>query len=254
MSGFTVAGHADPVPALLLANLKQAQQGTAAPEYFIVFQPPSAFHADIWSAALGVPVRVEAETFWDVPGDSEPALNLLQGAFAPAGEIKQHLKPWIPAAAMLALWLLGTIVFDGIEWWRLHRQQSELTREMAALLLSAFPDIKNPDYEPMRQMQTNMERLQARGGMRPHDMLPLLARTARAWQTVPGAKLKNLRYNERSLTLEATFPNTQTVETFRGTLQSSGVQVEVLASTARASEVEARLRVKPNATATSTKP
>lgn len=252
-SGFTYMCSIDEPPALLTANLKQAQQDHPALEYLIVFQPPAGFRADAWGATLGVPVRVEPQAFWDVPGDSEPALNLLQGEFAPAGELRKRLRPWLPATVMLTLWFVGTVTFDTVEWLRLHRMHTEYAREMNSLLLATFPETKTI-LDPVKQMQLGLETLQARSGLRAHDMLPLLARASRAWQTEPRARLRTLRYSERSLTLEVLAPDARAIEGFQRALHANGLQADILATTPRAGEIEGRLRIQASAAVSSAKP
>lgn len=241
--GFTCPASVETPPTLLATTLRQQGSGARVAEYLIVFKPPPAFSADAWSTALGVPVRVEAGSIWDVPGDSEPAINLLQGEFAPAGEMGKQLRPWIPAAAMLALWLVGTIAFDLVDWWRLHRQHDANTTEMTALLMSAFPETKTV-LDPYQQMQRNLEALQARSGARPHDLLALLSNAARVWQTEPQIRLRALQYGERSLTLDVTLPDTAALERLRQTLQASGLQTDLVSHSARSNEVEAKLRIR----------
>lgn len=124
---------------------------------------------------------------------------------------------------------------------------------MNSLLLSAFPETKTI-LDPAQQMQRALDALQARGGMRAHDMLPLLTRTARAWQTAPGARLRGLRYNDRSLAVDVMVADASALDRFRQALQSNGLQTDVLASTPRASEIEGRLRVQAPAAVSSAKP
>jgi general secretion pathway protein L len=254
VSGFTCPAAIEQPPPLLVGNLQDAKQRAAAPEYFIVFKPPATFRADAWSAALAVPVRVEPSSLWDTPGDTLPALNLLQGDFATRSDTRQQLRPLLPAALMLGLWILGTLAFDTIEWWQLKQRHNAITREMASLLQGAFPEIKNPDYEPMKQMQGNLERLQARSGMRAHDMLPLLARATPALKGESQARLRGLRYSERSLTFDVAAPDAGALERVRQALQTNGLQAETLSTSARANEVDGKIRVKPAATVSSTKP
>jgi general secretion pathway protein L len=252
--GFTCALNALQPPPLLVSHLADASAGEPMPEFLLLFQPPAGFDRDAWSAALGIPVRVEAPSLWEAPVDSAPALNLLQGEFAARSEARQHLRPLRPAAAILAIWLIGTLAFDGVEWWQLKRRHTDITREMTALLQSAFPDIKNPDFEPQRQMQSNLDRLQARGGLRAHDLLPLLARAAPALRADSRARLRALRYNDRSLTLDVITPDAAALEQLRQALQATGLQAETVTSTARANEIDGKLRVKPPATISSAKP
>jgi general secretion pathway protein L len=241
--GFTSPVTIDEPPALLAAALKEKRETARPPDYLIMFQPPPGFSADAWGNALGVSLRVEANSFWDVAGDSEPALNLLQGEFALKGEMGKHLRPWIPAAAMLAIWLIGTVAFDTVEWWRLQRQYDANTREMTALLMSAFPETKTI-LDPYQQMQRNMDTLQARGGTRANDMLVLLSRAATIPQTEPRARIRGVQYSERSLMLDVTLPDGTSLERVRQALQSNGVQADVVSNNAREKEIDGRLRLR----------
>ncbi|HKQ29783.1 MAG TPA: type II secretion system protein GspL [Burkholderiales bacterium] len=242
--GFTAPMSIDEPPALLGAALKERQESGHAPEYLIVFQPPSSFSADTWSTALGVPVRVEAASFWDVAGDSAPALNLLQGEFAPAGEMGRHLRPWLPAAVMLALWLIGTIAFDVAEWWKLHRRYEANMAEMTTILTQVFPEIKTV-LDPYQQMQRGMDGLMARGGTRQSDMLVLLGRVGGASQGQARLRLRGLQYSDRSLTLDVTLPDAPALEQVRQSLQSSGLQADLVSSNARGKEIDGKLRLRP---------
>jgi hypothetical protein len=124
---------------------------------------------------------------------------------------------------------------------------------MSVLLLSAFPETKTI-LDPGQQMQRGIEMLQARGGLRAHDLLPLLGRAARAWQAEPRARLRALRYGERSLTLEVLAPDAQAIEGFQRALRANGLQTDLVATTPRAGEMEGRLRIQASATVSSAKP
>jgi general secretion pathway protein L len=241
--GFTCPAAADTPPALLATALRQQAAGARTAEYLIVFQPPSNFSADTWRNALGVSVRVESASMWETPGDSEPVINLMQGEFAPAGEVGKQLRPWIPAAAMAVLWLVGTVAFDAVDWWQLRRQHESNTGEMTSLLMSAFPETKTI-LDPYQQMQRGIEALQARGGSRPHDLLALLSNAARAWQAEPRIQLRSLQYTDRNLTLDVTVPDTTALEKLRQSLQTNGLQADVVSQTARSNEVESKLRIR----------
>jgi general secretion pathway protein L len=248
IDGFTAPVTIDEPPALLVAALKERRETGRAPEYLIMFQPPPAFSVDAWSTALGVPVRVENSSFWDVAGDSEPALNLLQGEFEPAGEMGKRLRPWLPAAIMLTLWIIGTIAFDVTEWWRLHRQYESNSKEMTAILMSAFPETKTV-LDPYQQMQRSMETLMARGGTRSNDMLVLLSRVASVSQADPRIRLRGLQYSDRNLTIDITLPDAPALERVRQSLQSTGLQADVVSNNARGNEIDGKLRLRPRSAA-----
>jgi hypothetical protein len=76
-------------------------------------------------------------------------------------------------------------------------------------------------------------------------MLPLLAKTATVLRAEPRVRLRGLRYADKKLTLELTWPTPSTPDAIRAALESAGLQAEVLNLTPRAGEVDGRLRLSP---------
>lgn len=250
-TGFACPFTPQAPPELLTAMLREARQAQKAPEQLIVLKPPAGFDAEAWSQALGIAVRTDPRSIWAVPGDSRPPLNLLQGELAPADQIRQRLRPLRPAAVMLALWLAGTLLFDVAQWWQLRHQYQSHRQEMTALLLEAFPDTRAV-LDPARQFERGLEQLAARTSGTPHDLLALLARLAPALGENARVRLRGLRYTERSVTLELTLPDAQTLEMLKQALRARGLQAEILAATPRGAEVEGRMRVQPLAAGAAT--
>ena len=199
-SGF-VAPLSQATPPLLVAALEEAARNQKMPESLVAFNAPVGFPAEAWSSALKVPVRIEKTSVWDRPEEPRAALNLLQGQFEPQGQLNNSLRPYLPAAAMLLLWLLGNIVFDLGDWWKLRQQHQTHTREMTALLLNTFPETKTV-LNPAAQMQRSIDTLLARTGHRDRDLLPMLAKTAAALRADARVRLRGVRYADHSLTLE----------------------------------------------------
>ena len=239
------SGQAQP-PPLLAAALQEAAQLQKRPESLVVFNAPAGFPAEAWGATLGTPVRIEKSSVWDRTQEPHSALNLLQGQFEPEGQMNTSLRPYLPAAAMLLLWLLGNIVFDIGDWWKLRQQHQEQTREMSALLLSTFPETKTV-LNPATQMQRSMDLLLARTGNRDRDLLPLLGKTAAALRVDTQARLRGVRYADQSLTLELSWPAQGSADAIKNALETAGVRTEVLAMTPRAGGVDGRLRLQPAA-------
>ena len=92
-------------------------------------------------AAAGTGARRKASV-WEKQEEPSAPLNLLQGQFETKGQFKSSLRPYIPAAAMLLIWMLGNMAVDISDWWKLRRQHQEYTREMTSLLMSSFPETK----------------------------------------------------------------------------------------------------------------
>jgi type II secretion system protein L len=222
------------------------------PEYLVVFNAPADFPAEAWSAQLQVPVRVEQASMWEKQEEPSAPLNLLQGQFEQKGQFGSSLRPYFPAAAMLLIWMLGTIGIGLSDWWKLRQQHQEYTREMTALLLSTFPETKTV-LDPALQMQRSIELLLARTGHRDRDLLPLLAKTAAALRADTRVRLRGVRYSDQSLTLELSWPAAGSPDIIKSALEAAGLHAEVLALTPRAGEVDGRLRLQPAAVRPSTR-
>jgi type II secretory pathway component PulL len=123
---------------------------------------------------------------------------------------------------------------------------------MTDILLSIFPETKTI-LDPYQQMQRSMENLMARGGTRPNDMLVMLSRVGSVTQSDPRVRLRGIQYSDRSLTLDITLPDQPTLERIRQSLQSGGLQADLLSSTAHGSDIEGRLRVRARNDASGTR-
>jgi general secretion pathway protein L len=245
-SGFVTPLSLPTPPPLLVASLQEAARAQKSPESLVVFNAPAGFPAEAWSAQLQVPVRVEKESIWDKQAEPLAPLNLMQGQFEQKGQISQSLRPYLPAAAMLLVWLLGNLGVGLSDWWKLRQQHQEYAREMSSLLLSSFPETKTV-LDPAAQMQRSIDALLARTGKRDRDLLPMLYKTSTALHADPRVRLRGLRYADHSLTLELTWPTPSTPDAIRAALETAGLRAEVLAVTPHAGEVDGRVRLQPAA-------
>src|SRR5260221_8506908 len=108
------------------------------------------------------------------PGEAavpEAPLDLLQQHYAPRARMAALKRAYVPAAALLAAWLLATLAFDAIEWARLSRAAGAAEEEMRTLLMKSFPETR-AILDPAEQMRRGLEDLSARSGIAaPGDML-----------------------------------------------------------------------------------
>jgi len=245
-SGFVTPWSQTTPPPLLAATLQEAARHQKTPDYLVVFNAPAGFPADAWSALMQVTVRVEKASVWEKQEDPSAPLNLLQGQFEQKGQLKNSLRPYFPAAAMLLIWMLGNVAVDFSDWWKLRRQHQDYTLEMTNLLMSSFPDTKTV-LDPAAQMQRSIDALLARTGNRDRDLLPMLAKIATVLRADQRVRLRGLRYADNSLTLELTWPTPSTPDAIRAALEAAGLRAEVLSLTPRAGEVDGRLRLQPAA-------
>ncbi len=241
-AGFACPASVHTPPAVLTAALEEARDRPDAPAQLTVFNPPEGFSRDAWSSALGVTVVTLERNFWD--DGMSATLNLLQGAFTPAGKLQETLKRFSPALLILSLWLVGTLGFTFWEWWQLNQAHQSYRDAMTALFRQTFPQAKAV-LDPALQMQRNLETLQTQGGHAgANDLLPLLAHAAPSLRANPDVTLRTVRYAVGSLTLDLSLPDFEALEVVKNTMGSSGkLAVEVLAANSRAAGVEGRLRI-----------
>ena len=192
--------------ALALDAARTAPDGPAAAPARLLLRPCAGAplpDAAVWSRALALPVEAGAE--WTPLGahvDTAGAIDLLQGAFAPATFSRRDGQ-----ALRLPLILLGLIalVHGGatlIEWGQLRHERQQLRAAMEADFRAAFPEARVVVDAPL-QMRRNLTELQrAAGQTTPRDFLPLLARASQAFDETNRRGLRGLRYEAQTLTLE----------------------------------------------------
>jgi general secretion pathway protein L len=225
-------------PAWLQAALAEARTEASAPERILLVDAPADLDAAAWREALGLPVEAMQPGEAAVPADS---LDLLQQHYAPRGPMAALKRAYIPAAALLAAWLLATLAFDAIEWARLSRAARAAEEEMRALLVKSFPDTR-AILDPAEQMRRGLEDLGARSGVpAPGDMLFLLARAAPAIGRESRVRVQGIEYAERVLIVRLAASEAD-AESLAGTLRARSLEVEV-----QRSGGEARLRVRSGA-------
>jgi general secretion pathway protein L len=189
-------------------------------------------------------ITLSNQSLWEARVNAAPPLDLLQGDFAPARGLRKQLRPLLPAAIIVSIWLMGTLGFTVGDWWQLQRKHRSYQQVMTALFRQTFPDAKVV-LDPALQMQRNLETLQVQtGGAGSRDFLPLLASVAPVIQANPQASLRTLKYEDAKLTLDLRLPDFGALEKINNAMNGTPkVRAEVLAANSRGSEVEGRLRI-----------
>lgn len=241
--GAPLAG--DP-PQTLRAALREAREQGLAPQRLLLFTPPRDLNGPQWAETLAIPIELAAT---DTESSALPTLNMLHGEFSARPQWRGIARPYLPAAALLLVWLTAAFVVDVVEWARLWNTQREQQHAMHALLLKSFPDTKAV-LDPAKQLQRNLALLQTRGGPTlADDFLPLLTRATPSLQPNRGVHLLSLSYGERSITLNVALPSEAALATLTATLRAEHLEVEAQTTNRRGTQIEARLRVRPTVAA-----
>lgn len=183
----------------------------------------------------------DALAFFAAQLQREPAVNLLQGEFAPAHRQAPAQRLWRAAAMLAAAALLLLFVFYGADCWRLSRQSAQLEREARGVLHDAFPDMDKVAGDPRQLMDSAMRGAHGGGGT---GLMRLLAKIAPILSSTTRTTLAGMEYHNATLELALRAPDVQTLDLMRERLAGlPGLKVEVTAANSGADGVDGRLRI-----------
>jgi len=245
-----ISGQGGPLdlaaPPWLRVVLADARRENRAPERLIVQDRPSGVDLATWSEDLELPV-VDAAV--ERPSLALPCtLNLLEGEYAPRGRLREAMRPFFPAAVMLAGWLVVAALAGAGEWWTLSRAHRLQQEEMRTLLLRSFPDTQTV-IDPFRQMQRSFEQLSLRrgSGVSHDDLLGLLGNVAPVLKAEARAKLKGVAYADGALTLTLGLADRAAANAFAQALRSANLEPDLGEVSDRGGGLEARVVVRAKA-------
>jgi general secretion pathway protein L len=161
------------------------------------------------------------------------SVNLLQGEYNRQEGWRKQLKPWYPAAALLAFWLGWQLVLAIGAYVDLRRTSEQLTLQMRAVHKRAFPSSKTPapGYE-RNDMAARLKELQKRQGQAAGGLQEMLVRTAPVLKNISNITIEGIHYLNGSLDVELTMKDTSQLEALKDRLQTqTGWDVKSQAST-----------------------
>jgi general secretion pathway protein L len=198
--------------------------------------------------ALPVPVALYHErqrdplAFFAGQLHGEPALNLLQGQFAPAHRHAPALRLWRNAAALAAAAVLLMFVYYGVDCWRLARESARLDAAMGEVLHEGFPEMDKVAGDPRQLMDSALTRM--RGGTDAGGLLRVLNQIAPTLGSTTRTTLRSVEYHNATLELGLRAPDVPALDVMRERLANlPGLKVEVTAATSVDNGIDGRLRV-----------
>lgn len=214
-----------PPPALLLCAA-DARSAGALPSRLSLRLPEDTPppDAEAWRHSLGMAVEIgEPWAPLQHPEVAIGGIDLLQGAFAPSGPVRE----WWPSLR-LPLMLAGVIVLLHVgattaEWWLLKREKQQLQAAMEKSFREAFPDARVVVDAPLQMQRKLADLRRAAGQVSPLDFVPLLARTATAFDPTSRSRLRTVRYEASQLSLELALPDRAAADALFRRLTSAGL-------------------------------
>jgi len=197
---------------------------------------------------LGVEVRIEPLELSPLAvlarqAQEDSVIDLLQGTYSRREQLGKLWRPWRPAAALLAVWVVlqfGVKIFQHHE---LQAQDDSLREEISRIYLQAFPEAKRV-VDARLQMQQHLTEL--RGGTgNVGGFLKILAEVSTPTADLGGVEIDRLSYKDGELNIALMISDLQRLEQLKDRLSSdTRMSVEIQSATARNNRVEARLQIK----------
>lgn len=170
------------------------------------------------------------------------AINLLQGAYAPARPGGARWRAWRLAAALAGALLLLHLVAAGLELRRLRGVEKGLDTNIQEVFGQAMPGEVSHGNARAR-MEQRLAQLRA-SVPEPGSLLAMLAAVASAHANAPGTRIDALSYRKGSLDMKVTGPDVETLERMNQTLRGAGFASELASGTARDKVYEGRLQLR----------
>jgi general secretion pathway protein L len=169
---------------------------------------------------------------------AEP-INLLQGAYLPAGSEPQRWQRWRLVASLAAGLLLLHVGAQLLQIFRYQRATASLEQQMQQLAGPAFAGGSGP---LRTRIQQRLDGLQSASD--PSSLLPAMQALAQAMGTVPDARLQSLSFRNGALDLKVHAGDAQALERISQALQSAGYQANLVNGSSAGSAYEGNLQVR----------
>ena len=218
-------------PLALQLAVKQARSGpdnaAEPPGSLYLYAATNTLPADTvicWQEILGVQCLATDRQWRHAPS---PAMNLLQGDFAPASTGWAWLKQCRPAGILLVLVLCVQLAGICIDWARGLHQQDQLETEMNTLFLATFPGTAAIVDAPLQMQRKHAELQHEAGNADASDFLPLLAAVSAQMGQVEANTTQRMDYVAGTLTLQLRAVNESAALALAGRLNATGLHAGI---------------------------
>ncbi|MEE2002242.1 type II secretion system protein GspL [Alkalimonas sp. MEB108] len=154
----------------------------------------------------------------------QPAINLLQGDYAPKRAVNKSWQLWQPAAVLAGVCLTLYLTLTAVEGWRYGQQARALQQQAVQTYQAAFPG------ESVVNLRALVQRKLQQAGLSQHEQhfLALLLDLQNNLASVNDMQLDNLRFDARrtELRFQAKADGFQSFERLKNQLEQAGYQVD----------------------------
>ena len=183
-------------------------------------------------------------SFLAAQASTEPAINLLQGEFAPVHRQAPTQKLWRNAAILSAAAVLLAFVYVLADYMKTSRQADQFEATARQILHDTFPQMDKVAGDPRQLMRSALENL--RGGAEATGLLHTLTQIAPILSSTTRTTLTGLEYHNATLEIGLRAPDVQPLDRMReqiGTLPGVTVQLTSVNTSAADGAVDGRIRI-----------
>jgi len=172
----------------------------------------------------------------------EPAVNLLQGEFAPSHRHMPARQVWRRAAQVVAAALVLALAYATADWLRLNRESDRLDTQQRTALRTSLPDLANVAGDPRQLMDSALVRMHG-SGVSGNGLLALLDRIGPILAGTTRVSLRGIEYRNATLELGLRAPDVPALDLVQQQLANLGLKVEVTSASTGDKGVDGRLRI-----------
>ncbi len=172
----------------------------------------------------------------------EPALNLLQGEFAPSHRHLPAGRLWRRAAQIVAAAVVLALAYAAADWLRLDRESDRLETEQRSALRASLPDLANVAGDPRQLMDSVLMRMRG-NGVSGSGLMALLDRIGPILAGTTRVSLRGIEYRNATLELGLRAPDVPALDLVQQQLAGLGLKVELTSVSTGEKGVDGRLRI-----------
>jgi general secretion pathway protein L len=184
---------------------------------------------------------------FEMPADGRPQLDLMRDVERHNDRGSFSFRSLWPAAAMLLLALAVHIGVSSYRYWSLGQEQNRIAAEMQQLFKSSFPEVERV-VDPLAQAKQLLKKRRQAHGQGADPLLDILYQMGGALRGDASLRLTGLDYEQGVVRIQMRGKTVARIERFKQRLEKGGgVEVEILSAESREGDIDARLRIRRQA-------
>jgi len=245
VSGMHCAELINNPPYALVKLLADARETDSAPTGLLVINPPDSLDASKWAVELGLEIFLPEGDLWENLDRGKPPIELLHDPYASKAKHQTSPRYRLSFIILAAILVIGNGAAFGWNWFQVYRESSKLHEKMTAIFVQAFPDQANTVYDPVVQMQRNLDRLrQERGGAGPGDFLTLLSPVSKSLSSLSIDGLDSIQYRNDEIILQVGVADYEKLDSLVAALKAQDLVAEVKEASSDAKGAQAKVSVR----------